>query len=159
MDSMDRITATVESINPTSRVVGLQGPHGLVYVEAGPEVRNFDQVKVGDQVTVAYYKAIAAQIKPKDETGTGPRETVEAYRAPVGSRPAAAVGHTISTTVKIQSADTSFNTVTFQKPDGSVHTAAVNTPQGQTFIKSLRPGDEVDLDYTEAVAVAVTAAR
>ena len=159
VDSQDHVTATVESIDPSTRVVGLRGPHGLVYVEAGPEVRNFDQVRVGDQVHVAYYEAIAAQFKRKDAAGSAPQETVEAYRAPPGSRPAAAVGHTISTTVKIQSVDTSFNTVTFQNQDGSVHTAAVNTPQGQAFIKGLHPGDEVDVAYSEAVAVAVTAAR
>jgi hypothetical protein len=158
VDSMDRVTATVESIDPATRVVGLRGPDGLFYVECGADVRNFSQVRVGDQVNVAYYEAIAAQIKPRDDTSTAPQETVEGYRAPLGSRPAAAVGHTISTTVTVQSVDTSFNTVTFQKQDGSVHTAAVNSPQGQVFIKSLHPGDEVDVAYTEAVAVAVTTA-
>jgi hypothetical protein len=159
VDSMDHVTATVESINPSTRVVGLNSADGLFYVEVGPEVRNFGQIRVGDQVNVAYYEAVAAQLKPRDEATAAPQETVEAYRAPLGSRPGAAVGHTISTTVKIQSVDTSFNTVTFQKQDGSVHTVAVNSPQGQAFLKSLHPGDEVDIAYTEAVAVAVTAAR
>jgi hypothetical protein len=158
-ESLQQSSATVESVDPASRVVGLRDSDGLFYIEAGPEVRNFEQIRVGDEVNVSYYEAVAAAFRPKSEGNAVPQEQVEAYRAPPGSRPAAAIGHSVTSTVNIQSVDTSFNTVTFKRSDGSVHAVAVNSPQGQQFLKSLHPGDNVDVTYTEAVAVAVTPTR
>jgi hypothetical protein len=156
-ESLQQVSATVESVDSATRVVGLNDSDGLFYVEAGPEVRNFDQIRVGDEINVSYYEAVAAAFRPRSEGDAAMQVQEDGYRAPPGSRPAAATGHSVTTTVNIQSVDTSFNTVTFKRPDGSVHAVAVNSPQGQQFIKSLRPGDNVDVTYTEAVAVAVTA--
>ncbi|HEY5139968.1 MAG TPA: hypothetical protein VIJ25_11725, partial [Methylococcales bacterium] len=45
------ITATVKAIDKKNRVVTLQSPEGKVAkVKCGPEVRNFDQIRVGDEV-------------------------------------------------------------------------------------------------------------
>jgi hypothetical protein len=73
-------------------------------------------------------------------------------------RPSTVAVDTVKVTVKIESVDTSFNTVTFQRPDGIVCTVAIEDADAQRVIRELRPGDEVDLTYTEAVAVEVTPA-
>jgi hypothetical protein len=57
--------------------------------------------------------------------------------------------------VTIESVDTSFDTVTFRRPDGLVRTVAIQSPEGRKFIRTLKPGDEVEITYTEAVAVEV----
>ena len=50
------ITAKVEAIDKKDRAVALRGPAGNVFVvEVGDEVKNFKQIKVGDQVRVEYY--------------------------------------------------------------------------------------------------------
>ena len=155
-DSLETASAKVETVDPVTRLIALRPPQGeRLWITAGPEVRNFAQIKVGDTVTVHYYKAIAAQVKPKGSTSLAPQGAVATYAAKPGARPAGAVGQTILETVKIQSVDTSANSVTFQRQDGSVHTASVKSPEGQTFIKGLRSGDEVDVAYTDAVAVSV----
>jgi hypothetical protein len=101
--------ATVEAVYPESRLLVLNGASGSSVIAAGPEVKNFDQIKVGDKVKVAYKAAIAAKISNSKED---PKTTVDAaaYTAPKGSMPAAAVGQTIKTTVQIESVDTSFET-------------------------------------------------
>ena len=49
------ITATVQAVDKATRAVTLKGPEGNVRtITAGPEVKNFDQIKVGDQVAVRY---------------------------------------------------------------------------------------------------------
>jgi len=156
-DAMQTVSATVVAIKPADRLLQLKGPTRTLFIEVGPEVRNFDNIHVGDKVNVSYYEAIAAQLAKKGASGA-PQEAVSTYTAPEGARPAGAVGHSISTTVNIQSVDTSFNTVTFKRDDGTVHTVAINSPQGQKFIRTLKPGDNVDVVYTEAVAVTVTPA-
>ena len=117
------VAATVEAIYPESRLLVLNGAAGSSVIAAGPEVKNFAQIKVGDKVKVAYKAAMAAKItKSKEDAKT----TVDAaaYTAPAGSMPAAAVGQTIKTTVQIESVDTSFETVSFKRPDGLVRTIA-----------------------------------
>jgi hypothetical protein len=159
-DSLQSASATVESVESVTRLIALRTPQGeRLWIVAGPEVRNFAQIRAGDTVTVNYYKAIAAQVKPKGTAGTIQQDAIETYRARPGARPAAAVGHTIVETVRVQSVDATANTVTFQRQDGSVHTATVTSPDGQTFIRGLRSGDDVDVAYAEAVAVAVVPSR
>jgi hypothetical protein len=69
--------------------------------------------------------------------------------------PAAGAGVLLRTTVTIDSVDKQFNTVTFQRSDGVLRTVAVETPEGQKFIKGLKKGDQVEIAYTEALAIEV----
>jgi hypothetical protein len=151
-------SATIEAIDTENRLLSLRGPGGMATILAGPEIKNFDQIHVGDEVKVTYTAALAAKItKSKDPATT----TVDAasYTAPTGSKPAGAVGATIKTTVEIESVDTSFETVTFKRPDGYVRTIAPASPEGKKFIKTLKKGDKVDVEYTEALAISVMPAK
>jgi hypothetical protein len=159
-DRLVERSATVEEIHMPSRMVMLRTDEGeRTAVIVGPEVRNLEQVKVGDRVFVSYYEGIAAEVK---KPGTGVQnveETSAAVRAKPGERPAGAVGESLRTTVKIESVDTSKHTVTFRRQDGLIRTLAVRSPEGRQFIKGLRPGDEVEVTYTEALAVQVRPAH
>ena len=55
-------SATIEAIDPATRMFVVNGPAGVSVIAAGPEVRNFDQMKVGDKVKMTYKAAIAAKI-------------------------------------------------------------------------------------------------
>ena len=148
------VSARVESVDAVTRTIVLRGAAGVSAIEAGPEVKNFDQIHVGDTVKVTYHAALAASItKSKAPATTSVDAAV--YTAPVGEKPHAAVGQTISTTVRIESVDTSFDTVTFKRPDGFVRTIAVESPEGKKFIRTLKAGDMVDVAYTEALAIKV----
>jgi hypothetical protein len=69
--------------------------------------------------------------------------------------PAAGAGVLLRTTVTIDSVDKQMNTVTFKNADGLLRTVAVQTPEGQKFIKGLKKGDNVEVAYTEALAIEV----
>lgn len=153
-ESVKEITATVEAVNHENRSLVLRGENDArTLVMAGPNVRNFDQIGAGDRIVVSYREAIAAEVKPKGEGVEGVKEATATARAPEGSRPAIGTGSLIATTVEVQSVDTSFDTVTFTRPDGITRTVAVEDPKAQAFIRELRRGDEVEVTYTEAVAV------
>jgi hypothetical protein len=158
-DALYEVEATIEGIDPATRMVSLRGPRGPLTIIAGPEVRNFDQVRVGDKVRVSYYEGVAAQISKGDSKVSPSVSTENTYRAPQGARPAGAVGHVLTTTVQIESVDTSFDTVTFRRGDGFVRTLAVQSPEARDFIRTLRRGDQVEITYTEAVAVEVVPGR
>lgn len=156
MEEMEEVVATVEAIDLAKREVTLLAPDGeLLPLVVGPEVRNLDQVEVGDQVVVRYRAAIAAELK---EPGTPSRVgemTESATRAAPGAKPGAEVAREITTTVTIQNVDPAGPTVSFTGPGGVLRMVEVQDPGMQAFARTLKPGDEVDITYTEALALSV----
>ena len=58
------VTATIIAIDKTTRDITLKGPKGnWVVVTAGPEVKNFDQMNVGDKVHARYVEAIVLELR------------------------------------------------------------------------------------------------
>jgi hypothetical protein len=155
---VQEVSATVEAIDAQNRLISLRGPSGPATIQAGPDIQNFAQIHVGDLVKVKYTVALAAKITKSKATPTTKLDT-QAYTAPVGSKPSATAGATISTTVRIESVDTSFDTVTFKNADGFVRTIAPASPEGKKFIHTLKKGDMVDVSYTEALAISVEPAK
>jgi hypothetical protein len=151
-------SATIEAIDPANRLLSLRGPGGAATIQAGPEVKNFDQIRVGDEVKVTYTAALGAAITKSKATPTTTYDAA-AVAAPIGAKPAGAVGQSVTTTVQIESVDTSFDAVTFKRPDGFVRTIAVSSPEGKKFIRTLKKGDMVDVTYTEALAISVVPAK
>jgi PBP1b-binding outer membrane lipoprotein LpoB len=150
------LTATVEAIDHQTRMVSLRSPEGRkATVYASPEVHNFDQIKVGDVVAVSFYAAIGAEVTTPDKATQGVQHDSATIRAAKGERPGAAVAQTVTTTVEIDSVDTSMNTVTFRRDDGLVRVLPIEDPKAQAFIKELKRGDLVQVTYMEAVAVSV----
>ncbi len=158
-DITRHVSATVEVAEPVTRLLKLRTSEGSTWLRAGPEVRNFDQIRVGDKVSVTYAIAIAAQVSPKGATPIPQQMAVGAYRAAPGQRPAAGMDTTVVETVTIKSVDTKAHTVTFLRQDGTEDTADIRSEEGRTFIAGLHPGDQVDLAFNEAIAVSVDAAK
>ena len=151
-------TAKVEAIDKENRLISLRAPGGPATIVAGPEVRNFDQIQVGDDVKISYTQAIAAEIT-KSKAKPATTYDSAAIAAPIGSKPAAAVGAMVTTTVQIEAVDTSFDAVTFKRADGFSRTIAVSSPEAKKFIRTLKKGDMVDVAYTEALAISVVPAK
>ncbi len=78
------MTATVQALNVKERQVVLADDAGNVQVvEAGPEVKNFDQIAIGDKVTAEFYESVALQIADHDaEPAVG--EALVVMSAPKG---------------------------------------------------------------------------
>jgi len=58
------MTATVEAIDLQQRTVTLRGPQGhAVTLKVGAQVKQFDQVKVGDEVVVRHTEAVAITVQ------------------------------------------------------------------------------------------------
>ena len=156
----EEVTASVESVDPASRAMVLKGQEGIrVAMVAGPEVRNLEQIKPGDKVVAVYHQALAADVKPRGTPVAAPSAADHVERAKPGEKPAGAAGVSVATTVQIESVDKSFNTVSFRRSDGIVRTVAVEHPDAQRFIRTLKPGDPVEIVYTEALAVSVVPAK
>lgn len=147
-----RVSATVEAIDKAKRLVTLKGPEGnSVVVQAGPEVRNFDQIKVGDQVVVRYIEALTLELK---KGGGAVRERVEregGARAKPGEAPAAAVGREVMVIADVVAVDQAKQTVRLRGPQRTVDLKVKDPAQ----LKLIKVGDQVEATFTEAVAISV----
>ena len=152
-------TATVTAIDPTKRLISLKDEDdGSEFtVEAGDEVRNFAQIKVGDEVNVQYYQALAAEVT-KAEASDADGAVVLGARAAEGDRPAGGIGTLYTAIVTIDSVDTAKGTVSFTGPEGKQRKTTVERDAGRDFIAQLKPGDRVQLTYGESLAIAVAPA-
>ena len=67
-----RATATVTAVDPKTRALSLKQANGnVVEMTAGPEVRNFDQIKVGDQVQAEFVRALSLELKKAGTSTSG----------------------------------------------------------------------------------------
>ena len=148
-------TADVVAVSTPSRTVTLRREDGAqLDVVCGDEVRNFSQIKVGDKLRVAYRETLAASMSSAEEFNLAQGEVV-AGRAKEGERPGAGVGARISIRVRVESIDRDRGIVTYALPTGEMSARKVQTPEGREFIKNLKVGDIVKLDYTQVLALSV----
>ena len=153
-------TAIVETVNMTERSVLLRGDAGaqsgvLATVRVGPEVRNLGQVRPGDRVVISVTDAIAASIARADDGAGAVGGAAMATRAPEGARPGASFGEAKRVRVRIEEIDLSLNTVTFTTPENERRTVRVQDPRMREFIRTLSPGNLVDVVFVETVSLRV----
>ena len=73
-------TVTIEAINSTSRIITFKndkdGTEDMVYTT--PEVKRFDQLKVGDKVNIRYQESLVMQLRKPGEASTPAGDTAKA---------------------------------------------------------------------------------
>ena len=150
------ISAKVAAIDLATRTVTLVGPEGKeLVVEAGEKVRNLDQVRVGDKVTVDYYEGLLAQINAPGAPSNEVSMMDAAVRAAKGERPGGGVASAVTATVKIEFIDNLRHVVQVKGPTGHTTVLQVKRPEFREMLRNLKPGDTVNLTFFEAVAVSV----
>ena len=145
-------TAAITAINAATREITLKGPQGNeLIVEAGPEVKNFAQLKVGDQVRLQYLEALTLELKKGSTAVVSRTDDVGGAAAKPGERPGAVVGSRTTIVAEVMALDAAKQMVTLRGPQRTVD-LKVNDP---AQFKLLAKGDRVEAVYTQAVAIAV----
>jgi hypothetical protein len=147
------VRARVVELDRARRLATLKGPKGnVVTLEVPAEVKNFDQVRVGDELVVRYIEAIAARIEPASRSGI--RERVESSgvaTAAAGAMPGIAADRTVEVVAVISALDSKARTATLR---GAKRTVTVKVPDG-IDVRKLKVGDEVHAVMVEAVVLDV----
>ena len=150
-------SAQVVSLDKKNRTISLKGPKGQVMdVVAGPEVKNFNQIKVGDMVVVRYMQSLALELQPVKTGASGISVTEGAGKAEPGKRPAAGAVREIQAIAKVTAIDQKAKTISLTGPRGNTVTLEVKNPD---HFKVVKKGDQVEAVYTEAMAIVVTPAK
>jgi hypothetical protein len=150
----------VETVDPRSREILLRGAAGaqsgaLLSMVVGQRVRNLDQIRPGDRVAARYYQAIAAQVARPRSGPNEPLAGLAVARTPTAERPGGEVTRVLSGRVTVTAVDPASNAVSFVGPNGVPRTVVARRPEAQAFVRSLRPGEQVDIVYEEALAVSI----
>jgi hypothetical protein len=148
-------SAAVTGIDKASRTITLKGPKGdEVKVVAGPEVKNFDQLKVGDVVNAKYVESLVLELKKGGGLPVAKTEKAGAAGAKPGEKPAGVGGRQITVVGNVMKVDAATQTVTVKGPERTVDLKVRDPEQ----FKLIAVGDQIQATYTEALAVAVTPA-
>jgi hypothetical protein len=147
------ISAQVVAIDKATRTVTLKGPQGnVVDVVAGDEVKNFDQIKLGDSVVARYAQALTLELRKTKVKAGDVAVREDAARAKSGERPAVAGAREVTAIADVIGVDAKKSTITLKGPRGNVVTLAVQNPDQ---FKVVKKGDQVEVTYTEALALSV----
>lgn len=150
-----KVEATISAIDKATRAVTLKSAKGEeLTVTAGPEVKNFDQMKVGDVVTVEYLRALALELKKGGGLIVQRTEQAGGAAAKPGEKPAGAVGRQVKVVADVVDLDPARQTVKLKGPQRTVELHIADPEQ----FKRVAKGDQVEATFTEAVAIAVTPA-
>jgi ribosomal 50S subunit-recycling heat shock protein len=147
-------TATVTKIDYETRAVTVRmADGGEQSFVASEDVRNLSQVKAGDLITVTYGESFVYEVK-KGGSAVEPQTAMAGTAAEPGARPAGVIARQTTATVLIKAIDKKVPSVTFAGPAGNTRTIKVLHPEK---LEGVSVGDTVEITYTEALAIKVTA--
>jgi len=144
-------TATVEAIESSTREVTLKKTDGTyVVIVVGPDIKRFDEVKVGDKVTAKYYDSVIVRLKKPGEADVAMKAT-----ATTGSQqalPGGTKAKQVTITATITAIDPNAPSITFTGPNGWKYISRVLDTEALAKVKV---GDKVDIVWTEATLVSL----
>ena len=146
------VTATVEAVQQSSRLVTLkdkEGNHHVLYVPT--DVKRFDTVKVGDTLNLKYHENVT--LRPHEPGAKVLDETTGARTPSAGDKAGgtAAVQRTI--TAKITAIDMAAPSVTFTGPNGWNYSSRV---EDKAALSKVKVGDQFDITWTMAIVAGMT---
>lgn len=151
----DTITAKVVGINKADHSLTLEndlGERRMVRVDPNV-VKNFDQIKTGDNVIVRQQQTLALSLI-KGEKGQKPSTgaAMEMETAAPGEKPGLEATKVKQISAEILNIDKQNQTVKLKGPKGNMVWLKVNDP---SKLENLKKGDLVAATYRESLAISV----
>lgn len=147
------VRATVVEIDQVNRKATLRGPKGEMQTVTAPdEMKNFAQVRAGDELVVRYLAAVAARLEKVETSGI--RERIESNSSAVaapGAMPGMAAGRNVEVLAVLKGLDKKNR---IAKLRGATRTFSLVVPES-IDISKLKVGDEVRAVFSEAIAINV----
>ena len=148
VDTYD-LTAKVTAVDKDNRMVTLMGENGnSTSFYCGPGVRNFDQIRVDDTVTVRLTDQLTVAMSEASNPLNGTLTTV--LLSPKGGMPGGILAETTQSSVTLVGIDTLRNWATFRFPDGSLRTYVCRP---DVNVGNYKLGDEVVVRTTKSYAI------
>jgi Cu/Ag efflux protein CusF len=151
-DAVD-VTARIEAIDKSTRLVTLKDAKGETEsIYCGPEVKRFDELKVGDTVTFSYRESLAYKIRKPGQPGSAAPATDPKVTRTPGAKPGGTISQQDTATVTVKAVDLVVPSITVLTEDGRTVTFRVDDKK---VLDGVKAGDRVEVTYTQALAVSV----
>ena len=151
-----QLQGKIKSVDKKRRSVVIVGPNGNeLQMNLSDEVRNFDQIRVGDLVTLTMMQAVALELRKVANNGV--RERIErdnTVAAKPGEKPGVMVERSVQVVANVVAINPKAQTVTLRGAKRTLE-LAVSDP---AMLQNVKVGDQVEGVYREAVALTVSAA-
>ena len=145
----------VVKIDAATRTVTLKNKDGETSIVAGPEVKNFAEIKVGDHFDVVYELAVAIElVKVKNPGAPSEQVTTSTTTAPQGDKPGIVTTNVVTAVANVEAIDTAKSVVSLKGPQGNIFKVKVKNPD---LLKDIAVNDQVKVIYAEAIAAIVSA--
>lgn len=149
-------TATIARIDLASRLVALRGADGSVQnFYAPPEFTRIDELRVGDTVTITYYESIAYRIARRGDHAASARDESTAMET-TSALPGAVQSRRLTKRVTVTAVDRRASSIRVRDGRGGVVSMRV---EQASDLDGVKPGDHIDVTYTEAVLATVSRAK
>lgn len=150
---MIELRAVVVGLDKETRTVDLKRSDGrVVTLQVGDEVKNFDQIQLGDNVVARFLQAITLELKKGGKGIMSRTDSKDAVAAQPGERPGVAAGRQIHVIANVVEVNKKKMIVTLKGPRGNYVDLHLQDPKQ---IARVKKGDQVEALFTEAVAVTV----
>jgi Cu/Ag efflux protein CusF len=147
---------TIQAIDSTTRSITLRTENGEEDTfQVSPEIKRFDELKVGDRVKLTYTTSTVYQLrKPGQPTGTaGDRSSVTPGNQ---ARPGGTISRQLTTTVTVKAVNMDVPSITVVTSDGRTVTRKVDDKKN---LEGVQVGDHIDITYTESLVTSIEPSR
>jgi hypothetical protein len=147
------ISAVVQMIDHETRVVTLRRADGvLVTITASEDVRNLDQVSVGDVLYAEYEHTVSIEVKANEGMEPDAAEISAIARTDKGEMPGAMAVDAMVIRATVEEINIEANTFKLKGPDGTISEYVAQNPEN---LKRASVGDLVIITVSESVAITV----
>ena len=145
------LSGTVETIDHAKRILNIKTANGkFETLEVPQSAKRFDELKIGDKVSLTYNNNVSVRLKPAGEpavdTGSATKSGGE------GERPGGTIAVQRTITATINSIDKSASAITFVGPNGFKYSRRVVDPD---VLDKVKVGDQVDITWNTDLKVSV----
>ena len=145
-------TGTIQSIDRTNRLVTLKddatGVEDAILV--GPQMKRFDELKVGDKVKVSYYESLVLELRKPGEKSTAAGDSTKVTKS--SGAPGGMLSRQVNTTVTVNAVDTKTPSITYTTADGRTITRKVENVKN---LEGVKAGDRIDVTFTQAAVLEI----
>jgi Cu/Ag efflux protein CusF len=146
-------SATIEAIDHSSRMITLKDKTGDTRtIYCPPEVKRFDELKVGDTVTFRYQESMAYAIRKPGQPSGQPKASDPVMTRSQGKKPGATIAQQDTATVTVKTVDLKTPSITVTTEDGRTVSFKVDDKKK---LEGVNAGDKVEVTYTQALIVSV----
>ena len=146
----------VTKIDSATRTATLKNDQGETQFVAGPGVKNFAQIKLGDHLNVTFEIGVAVEHLDSKGNIRSEKQTTTVTSAAPGEKPAGTVSNTTTVVTDVMAIDAAKRNISVKGMDGEIHVIHV---KNKKLFKQIALHDQIKVVYFDEMKAVVSAPK